>query len=224
MKIIKISLLIIVALHFPKSLCLAQTLNWASLRQEQRHIVNVNAGYDYAFTYGVGYGYHLKMKLPIVLNVEYSQPAGDKAFDDFKTKIGGQIQLYQVNDFRFTAKILGIARRYENDYTRLFNFGSDMSAIAGYYRDKWFVAGEFGFDKAIVTNFKHTDLFRENFPDVKDGWYEPSTGGNFYYGLQAGVSFTNNDIFLKAGKVVQQDFETNPTIPFYVQIGYNRRF
>ncbi len=28
----------------------------------------------------------------------------------------------------------------------------------GYYKSEWFVAGEFGFDKAIATNFKHFEL------------------------------------------------------------------
>ena len=106
----------------------------------------------------------------------------------------------------------------------MLNFGSDLSATAGYYKPKWLVAGEFGFDKALVTHFKHTNAFRENFPEVKDGWYQPATGGNFYYGVQAGYSFGANDITLNAGKVIQQDFKTEPTIPFYVQIGYNRKF
>ena len=224
MKIIKIFVLALVAVLSNKSVGLSQNLNWARLKPEQRHILNVNAGYDYAFTYGVGYGYQLKTKFPIVLNVEHSQPAGEDIFDDFKTKIGGQIRLYQINNFHFTAKIHGVFRRYENDYVRLVNFGSDMSAIIGYYKSKWFVAGEFGFDKAIVTNFKHSDLFREDFPQVKDGWYEPATGGNFYFGVQTGLSFAKSDITLKVGKVIQQDFKTDNTIPLYLQVGYNRKF
>ena len=31
-----------------------------------------------------------------------------------------------------------------------------MGVTAGYYQRKWFVAGEAGFDKAIVTHFKHS--------------------------------------------------------------------
>lgn len=224
MKLIIIFFLTVIVLTFGKNVCLSQTLNWESLRPEQRHILNVNAGFDYAFTYGIGYGYHLRSKLPIVLNIEHSQPAGDKMFDDFKTKIGGQIRVYQVNNFHFAAKVQGIFRRFENPYVRMLNFGSEMSAIVGYYKPRWFVAGEFGFDKAIVTHFKHSHLSRENFPGVKDGWYEPATGGNFHYGLQGALSFDKSDITMKVGKVVQQDFETNSTVPYYFQIGYNRKF
>jgi hypothetical protein len=231
MKNLQIIIVLIVALLFNKNISFSQTLNWASLQKEQRNIINANAGYDFAFTYGIGYGRILNAKFPllkttfpIVLGVEHSQPAGKNLVDDFKTKLGGQIRLYEINNFHFTAKVQGLFRRFENDYVRLLNFGSDMSAIVGYYKPKWFVSGEFGFDKAIVTHFKHSDMFKENFPSVKNGWYEPATGGNFYYGLQTGFSLKANDITLKVGKVVQQDFKTDPTIPYYFQLGYSRRF
>jgi len=224
MKTLKVVFLVTAASLLVTNLAQAQSINWSSVKSEQRHIFNVNAGYDYAFTYGIGYGYHLKSRIPMVLNIEYSQPVGENIFDDFKTKIGGQVRVYQINNLQFSAKVQGVVRRYETDYVRMFNFGSDMSAVIGYYKPKWFLAGEFGFDKAIVTNFAHSDLFKEDFPGVKDGWYEPATGGNFYYGLQSGFSLKNSDITLKAGKVVQQDFKTNPTVPFYIQVGYNIRF
>lgn len=96
-----------------------------------------------------------------------------------------------------------------------------MGVVAGYYQKKWYVSGEAGFDKAIVTHFKHSDLYKQNFPSVQDGWYQPATGGNFYYGLQTGVSFKRNDIYLKAGKILTQDFSTAPLVPFHLEIGYN---
>lgn len=201
-----------------------QTLNWFSLRQEQRNILTINGGYDYAFAYGIGYGRQLKTKLPTVINADFTQPAGEELFDDFKTKIGAQVLVHRINHVHFIVKVQGVFRRYHNEYVRLLNFGSDMSGVIGYYRSHWFAAGEFGFDKAIVTHFKHSDLYRADFPSVKDGWYKPATGGNFYFGLQAGYSFGRNDITLKMGRVVQEDFQTNPTIPFYLQIGFNRRF
>jgi hypothetical protein len=50
------------------------------------------------------------------------------------------------------------------------------------------------------------------------------TAGNYFYGLQAGFSFGENDVSLKVGRQVSQGFETTPPIPFYGQLGYNRRF
>jgi hypothetical protein len=169
----------------------------------------------------VGYAYQLKFKMPIVLHTEYSFPSGKNLLDDFKTKIGGQVRFYQTENIHFSAKLNGIFRRYQSDFVRLLNFGSDISATVGYYKSKWFVAAEAGFDKAIVTHFKHSNNYKDIYPLVADGWYEPSTGGNFYYGLQAGWSFNKNDIYLKAGKIITQNFETKPLIPFSVQVGYN---
>lgn len=203
----------------------AQTINWASLHDGKQHIVSANLGVEYGLIYGLGYGHQFKTRLfPIVVNAEYSFPSGNNIIDDFKAKIGSQIRWIEFHNFQFSTKIHGIFRRYENDFVRLVNFGSDLSGIAGYYRSKWFVAGEVGFDKAIVTHFKHSKKYKDQYLGVADGWYEPATGGNFYYGLQAGFSFRNQDIYLRAGKILTQDFKTSPMIPFYGQLGYNIKF
>jgi hypothetical protein len=220
MRGIKIVMTIIVLFYKP-SISLSQTLNWGSNRKNQKHIININAGVEHGVVFGAGYAYQLKSKIPIVLNAEYSFPSGKNLLDDFKTKIGGQIQFYQKGNFYFSAKLYSMFRRYKSDFAQLVNFGSDMSVTAGYYKSKWFVAGEAGFDKAIITHFKHTDSYKELYPLVKDGWYEPATGGNFYYGLQTGYSFQKSDIYLKAGKILNQDFQTQPLIPFSFQLGFN---
>lgn len=212
--------LIIVFCFITISFSQAQTLNWTSLQKEHRHIANLTIGLDYGITLGVAYGYQLKTKLPIILGAEYSLPSGKNIGDDFKTKVGGQIRWIRAGDFQFSTKIQGVFRRFENNYVRLNNFGSDLSGVIGYYKPKCFLAGEVGFDKAIVTHFKHPDLMKENFA-AKDGWYEPATGGNFYYGLQSGFSWRNHDLTIKAGKIITQDFKTEPILPFYIQLGYN---
>jgi len=201
----------------------SQTLNWSNLKKDQTNIINVNVGIDYALTYGVGYGYQLKTKKPLVLNAEYSFPSGNDLLDDFKIKTGGQIRWLKTGNFYFSSKLQGVFRRYNNSYARLLNFGADLSTTAGYYKTRWFAAGELGFDKAIVTHFKHTDLYKANYPGVKDGWYEPSTGGNIYYGIQTGYSFKNKDVYLKLGKLIEQDLNTSPMLPFYIQAGVNLR-
>jgi hypothetical protein len=213
-----------IAVSFVVSALNAQTFNWRSLSTEQQHILNLNINSEYALTYGVGYNYKLRSKLPIILNAEYSFPSGKNITDDFKAKIGGQVDWFRSGNFHFISKIHGVFRRYENEDTRLLNFGSDFSGIIGYYRPGWFIAGEIGFDKAIVTHFQHSDLYKSNYPDVKDGWYEPSTGGNFYYGVQAGYSMKKFDLYLKAGKLTAQDLETSPLFPIYAQIGFNFKF
>lgn len=203
----------------------AQTINWASMKEENKHIVNANLGWDYSVSYGLGYGYQFKIwKFPTMADIEFSVPSGDNILDDFKTELGLQIRLVEFNNFQLSSKIHGVFRRYECDMVRLVNFGSNMSVTAGYYRNIWFVAAEGGFDKAIVTHFKHSQRAEDRYPGVVGGWYQPATGGNFYYGLQAGFSFWKNDIYMKAGKVTNQDLKATPMLPYYVQVGFNWRF
>jgi hypothetical protein len=206
------------------SIAFSQNLNWANWKQDQRHIINLNAGLDYSVSYGLGYGYKFKKQWPALLTAEYSQPSGNKLIDDFKTKLGVQLDVYNIGPLHLVAKAFGIFRRYENDYVSILNFGSDLSATVGYFKPRWFGAADVGFDKAIATHFKHSALFREHFSNVKNGWYEPATGGNFYYGLNAGLSIKQSDIYLKVGKVISQDFKTKLMLPFYVQLGFSYKF
>ncbi len=217
MKIMIATIVLVAGTLFVK----AQTLNWNNLSEDQKHIVNINTGIAYGATLGVGYGYHLKSGLPLILNAEFSMPAGENLFDDYTTKAGVQARLFAWKSFCFSAEAKGIFRRYQTPYVRLLNFGSEFSGTAGYYRQAWFVAAQFGFDKAIVTQFKNASLLQENYPGIQNGWYEPSTGGNFFFGIQAGCSFRQFDVYAKAGRVVQQDFKSSPLIPFYGQAGVN---
>ena len=202
----------------------AQTINWAGLNEANKNIINANIGFEYSLAYGLGYGRVFNTRLfPIVANAEYSFPSGKNIFDDFKTKIGGQVRLLEYRDFQFSVKIQTVIRRYENDFARLVNFGCNLTGTLGYYRPKWFAAAEFGFDKAVVTHFKQTPGYRDQYPGAVSGWYVP-TGGNYSYGLLAGYTFNSNEINIKIGKTVSQDFKTTPMIPYYAQLGFNRKF
>ncbi|MCD2424818.1 hypothetical protein LQ567_18695 [Niabella pedocola] len=202
----------------------AQTLNWSSLNKSKQ-LIHTFAGAEYGLVFGVGYSYKLPVNsFPLLVTAEYSFPSGGTLTDDFKTKIGGQIPLIKLDHFRFAVKAQGIFRRYENDLVRLANWGVDVSGTIGYYRPRWFAGAEAGLDKAIATHFKHSNQYKNEYRDVKDGWFEPATGGNFYYGLQTGISFQRYDLTLKGGNVLAQDFKSKPILPFFAQVGCNFRF
>jgi hypothetical protein len=201
----------------------AQQINWRNLKDNKTHFANINMGWGYGTVAGIGYGQKLATKFPVVLNIEFSAPFGEDLFDDFKTKLGGQAELFNINNFSATVKVYGLFRQYKNEYVKMSSFGSEFAANVGYYKPKWFAAGEFGFDKAIATHIKNSDEMKENYPDSEDGWYVP-TGGNFFYGITGGYSLKSIDVYLKAGKTVTQDFKTTPTIPFYAEVGFNFRF
>jgi hypothetical protein len=223
MKTLK-EIIIISGLIFSIDSVNAQNINWAGLNEGNKNIITANFGYEYGLVYGLGYGRQFKSRLfPIVASLEYSFPSGKDIKDDFKIKGGVQIRWFEFHNFQFSINISGVFRRFENDFTHLDNFGSVVSGTAGYYRPKWFVAGEFGFDKAIVTNVKQSEAYKDQYPDAVSGWYV-STGGNYFYGLLAGLTLKNNDLNIRFGKMVTQDFKTTPLIPLFGQIGYNRNF
>lgn len=198
----------------------SQSLNWANTDTIGRHSLSGNFGAEYGMVYGLGYGYRVtKGSLPIIAGLDVSVPSGNHLVDDFKVRVGGQVRLLEVGHFNLSTQLYGVFRRMENDFARILNFGSDFAATAGYYKSRWYISGMFGFDKAIVSEFKHTQAYRDQFPGVVDGWYEPTTGGNFYYGLEAGYTIGTCDLFVKAGKQVTQDWKTEPLIPYFGKLG-----
>lgn len=213
---------IVAMLGIATSAC-AQTINWQAYKPEQKHSLYFQTGWDYSVNFGAGYAFKFDTKWPILANIEYSFPAGERLFDDFKVRIGGQVEVIRKGGFSATAKIYSPIRRYENSMATFFSFGGEVSGVVGFYRQKWFVAGELGFDKAIATHIKHSERALDYYSGLQNGWYVP-TGGNWFYGLQTGFSFHANDISLKAGKLVSQGFKNAPFIPYFAQLAYQRRF
>ncbi|TWI78015.1 hypothetical protein IQ13_4259 [Lacibacter cauensis] len=220
------SIVLVSAFSFIQNKIDAQVINWKNISKQNKQLLHVNVGAEYGAIAGVGYHHLVPIKrFPLWIGGEFSMPAGKELADDFKVRLGAQIKLVAFNHFQFSGRLQGVARRYHNQSITLFNFGSDFAGVLGYYRKQWFCGVEAGFDKAIVTNFKHSEWYRRNIYDnVQDGWYEPATGGNFYYGLQGGYSMKKIDISLKAGRILQQDFISQPLLPFYGQLGVNFRF
>lgn len=209
------------------SLCIttgfAQTINWESLKPEQKHMINLNTGIDYATSFGLGYGYQLKFKLPVVLQAQVSIPAGENLVDDFKSKVGGQVRVYKTGNFSAAVLVYGNFRGYKSDLVKMQSFGSEFTGVFGYYKRNWFTAAEFGFDKAIATHIKNSDLLKDYFPEVQDGWYVP-TGGNFNAGIQSGFTIKTFDVYAKGGLMWDQYFKKSAYVPYYLQLGVNKRF
>ena len=216
-------LILVAAILTSAAISNSQNINWRSF-QDQKHVVTLNFGLDYGSSIGVGYGYKFKTRLmPILVNTEFSIPAGNDIFDDFKLKIGGQSEVAHLGNFSATVRAYGIIRHYHSDLVKIMNYGSELSAVAGYYKNKWYAAGEFGFDKAITSHIRNSEEMKGQYPDIKDGWYIPS-GGNYFYGIQTGYSFRTIDVTLKGGKTMSQGFRTSALLPYYLQVGLNKRF
>jgi hypothetical protein len=202
----------------------SQNINWRSLGEDQRNVVQLGFGYDYAATAQFAYGRTFSWVRPVVVALDYSFPMGSDLLDDFKVKLGGQIEIVEIGGFSATIKISSVFRQYQSALVRIESFGSDLAALAGYYKLTWYAAGEFGFDKSITSYLKHSDVMKADFPGIRDGWYIP-TGGHYYYGIQAGKTIGESfDISLRLGATNAQDNDENDVLPYYLHLGLGMRF
>ena len=216
-----LTLILLIALG---NICSAQYNNWNSNNSEKRNAVFVNFGYNYGLTLDVGYNRSLEIVKPVILGFDFSVPMGKNIFDDHKLKIGGEVDLFKYKAIHISAKIKGVIRGYDSEYVQIENFGGDFGLTAGYYKPTWYIAGDFGFDKAITSYLKHSELFKKIYPLLQDGWYTP-TGGQFYYGLNSGFSIKDIfDISVKAGLTNAQEDDTNAMLPYYAQLGMTFNF
>jgi hypothetical protein len=155
--------------------------------------------------------------------MDYSSPMGENLLDDFKLRLGGQVEVLHLDGFSATVRVLSSLRRYENQMVRIVSFGADLGLVAGYYSRTWHAAGEFGFDKSIVSHLKHSDIMRSNFPGIRDGWFMPS-GGHYYYGIQAGKTLGETyALTLRVGVTDAQFDDKDALVPYYVQLGVGMR-
>jgi hypothetical protein len=202
----------------------SQNVNWRSLGEGQRNVIQFNFGYDFGATAQVGYAHSFTIILSVLVGLDYSFPMGGVLLDDFKVRLGGQIEVVEIGGFSATVKIMSNLRRYQTQLVRIVSFGSDFAALAGYYRPTWYAAGEFGFDKSITSYLKHSDLMKAVFPAIKDGWYIPS-GGHYYYGIQAGKTIGETfELSLRMGATRVQFDDEEAMLPYYAQLGLGVRF
>lgn len=137
---------------------------------------------------------------------------------DFRARLGTQTSLATWRSLRVTGSATFITRGTENDIYSALNFGADFTGTAGVYREGWFAAGEFGFDKAIVTHITNSDWYRTHFyADAKDGWYLDA-GGNFHFGPVLGLTLGRTELTGRFGWFQTENWEDS-TIPMYASVG-----
>lgn len=143
--------------------------------------------------------------------------------NDFRARLQAQTSIVRWRSMQLTGSATFITRGTENSVYRGLNFGSDLTGAAGVYRPRWFAAGEFGFDKAIITHITHSDWYRRNvYPDAKDGWYLDA-GGTYHYGLTAGVAIGRVELSGRFGWLRTERFN-DLTPPMYVSLGTGFRY
>lgn len=176
-------------------------------------------GLDPAVVTTLGYGRVVTMKNHLF------QLSGDLGFvgeefdvNDYRARVGVKTSLVRWGDFHVTGSFSALARGTENSIYQGFNWGADLTGTAGVYRTRWFAAAEVGKDKAVITNVKFTQWYRDNFyADAQDGWYLDA-GGTVRAGLVAGLSLGRVEVTSRFGFVRTENLE-DASPPVYATMG-----
>jgi len=202
-----------------------QIINYGNIKEEKKNIVGVNIGWDYSMSYEFSHSYRISSKNPTYLISSTSFPVGKNIIDDSKSKFGVQTIVFQKNDFCIIGNYAIVMREFRSPLVRIYNFGSDLKFISGYFKENWFIALEFGIEYSHISHFKHSEIYKNNIYDnVKDGWYNHIYSGNKFLGIQTGYSFRKSDITLCLGTINNLKIHSNPLVPYYCKLGYNFNF
>lgn len=189
-----------------------------------RNRVYTVVGLDPAVVTSLGYGRVVRLfGHPIQLGGEVGLAVAEVDTRDFRAQLQAFTSILHWRSLHLTGSAAFITRGTENSIYRGLSFGADFTGAAGVYRPKWFVAGEFGFDKAVITHVTHSDWYRRYFyPDAKDGWYL-NAGGTFHYGLTAGATLGSTELVGRSGWLRTEDF--NAVLPpMYASLGIGVAF
>lgn len=213
----------ILAFLFIFSTAFAQTINWSNV--EKKHILNINVESENNSYIGIGYAYKIHNgKKPIFITAETSLSVENEKLDDYNTKLGIQMKIFQWQNYILSSKTHFVYSYYSAHSMKLYHLGSNLSWSFGYYLPNWFVAAEGGYDRIMTSYIKYSAAYKNQFPSAKDGCTNAYADGNFYFRLNGGYSFGNKDITLSVGNRINQDFRTNTSDSFYSQIGFNYKF
>lgn len=200
-----------------------QNFNWRSVNEQNPNMVYSGFGYDFGMTAQVGYGRFIQTIRPLLLTFDYSMPMGHRLTDDFKMRIGGQVELYKKNSFAVAGKVLGNFRNHNTSLVRISSFGGEFSLVTGYFKPTFYAALEVSADGAVVSYLKHTSLMKDNYPEIQDGWYL-NNGAHYFYGVQAGKTIGQSyDANLRFG-ITNARGKEGDVLPAYFQLGLIKRF
>jgi len=201
----------------------SQNINWDWMEEENPNHVHLNVGYDYGITAQFGYSRYCNVIKPSVVSFDYSIPMGKDIFDDFKTRLGVQVEVAEWNNFKASVNVFGNMKQYKTKLVRIFNVGFESSATVGFYKPSWYAAFEFGILHPIVSDVKHSNLSSEIYPEIQDGWYT-SAGGYYTYGIQCSKTIGSSiDLSARIGLTNAYANFKDAMLPYYAQLGVIKR-
>jgi hypothetical protein len=174
---------------------------------------------------GVAVGLPLEfIKRDLLLSADISLPVFLLDFQHYEFNLAGRVRLFNLGFISFVNRLGFFLMGTQNDIYGGTTFGVKESLLIGYFGEIWYLAGEAGYDKPLMTYVAHTDLYKTTvYAEAVDGWYA-SPAGRFRVGLQGGVRlFRRLGINARIGYTVTERLNEY-TLPFYGNISVSFQF
>lgn len=217
-------LFIVLCFCFVSGPCLAQYIPLASEAKRSRTNVYTSLGYEFGLVSKLGYGRLFNAKKPVFIGIDYSMPMGGQLSDDFMLRLGGQAQLFEKKSLLLGVQAYGSFKRHETAFVRAGSLGADLGVHLSYLVNRWTLTAQLMETFSVATQLKHSDLMKSNYPLVKDGWYQ-LTSGQFMYGGQVSRNLGRGfDLSFAMGVADARGRDSNALLPYYMQILFSKRF
>ena len=215
-------ILLLVLINFP-SVVKSQDYNLSTI-ENVNHIGRAFIGINSGIVYGLHYAKPSQLKkITYIPFIESSLPMGKTLFDDNKLEIGSSVIVLNRKFWKLSYDLSLLHRQNKNPFVNMQSFGYNTGVKFGYYRQKCFGNIEISNENAFMTHLKHTEVYKGNYLNVVDGWYQ-NTANYLMFGFGIGYSFKKMDITLHYNKEYTFNLKNTPTVPFNIIVGFNYKF
>lgn len=212
------NILLTIALIITSNILFSQSQNWNTIEKNNASQIYLNLGYDFGMTTQLGYAYKLNTAKSVMLLSDFSVPMGNM-LNDYKYRLGAQLNLLNFNSIKSSAQYMVIARRNETNLVRKIGLGQVLSLTTGIYKEKWHVAFEFGYDSSLATHLKHSEEMQSYYSDIKNAWFK-NTGGHWHYGIQGSKAIGERmELNMSVGATNARGADVNALLPAYFDLG-----
>lgn len=154
----------------------------------ERNSVTVGTSFDPALAFDFGYTRRVSLRFGaaernLALSGSWSAIPG---FGSWDAGVSAALRLRERTGFDVLARGGLTLKRVSNAVHTGAVYGYELGVFPGYYRNRWWVAGELSIRQMVGMTVRHSDAYRGAFPDARDGTY--ALGGfHTFVGLGTGV-------------------------------------
>lgn len=209
-----------------KALLILIALTSSAAADEPHQQVAVITAIDPTFATGVAYGRDVAVRgRDVALAAELRVPWFVLDGHHYRVDLGARTTALGAHALRLLGELHLSVAGGKNWIHTSTGLGVEARAVGGWFRPRWYVAGELGFRADTLTYLVHSDLYRTTqFSDAVDGWYL-GTGAWLTVAIEGGYRITPRwDVALRAGRTATATLRPPQGLPWLADLTVARRF